>query len=81
MVLQERAVRTRRAILVAAAGVFAEVGFEAATIAEILQRAGVTKGALYFHFASKQELAQAVLAGQLAAVPVPPRQELVLQQG
>jgi AcrR family transcriptional regulator len=79
--LQERAIRTRRAILVAAAAVFAEVGYEAATISEILHRADVTKGALYFHFASKEELAQAVLAGQLSAVPTAPQQELMLQQG
>jgi AcrR family transcriptional regulator len=79
--LQERAVRTRRAVLVAAAAVFAEVGYEAATIAEILARAGVTKGALYFHFPSKEELAQAVLVGQLETVPVVPARELLLQQG
>ncbi|WP_326618799.1 TetR/AcrR family transcriptional regulator [Streptomyces decoyicus] len=81
MALQERAIRTKRAILVAAAAVFAEVGYEAATISEILQRADAAKGSLYFHFASKVELAQAVLAGQLAAIPAPPQQELVLQQG
>ncbi|MEU5599644.1 ScbR family autoregulator-binding transcription factor [Streptomyces sp. NPDC020298] len=81
MALQERAIRTRKSILVAAAAVFAEVGYEAATISEILQRANVTKGALYFHFASKEELAQAVLTDQLASVPVVPPRELVLQQG
>ncbi|MFG2636418.1 ScbR family autoregulator-binding transcription factor [Streptomyces sp. NPDC048362] len=81
MALQERAIRTRRAILVAAAAVFAEVGYEAATISEILSRADVTKGALYFHFASKEELAQAVLSGQLAAVPSAPQQKLSLQRG
>lgn len=81
MAVQERAIRTRQAILAAAAAVFAEVGYEAATISEILQRANVTKGALYFHFASKEELAQAVLANHLAAIPPSPQQELVLQQG
>ncbi|MGW8327506.1 ScbR family autoregulator-binding transcription factor [Streptomyces sp. NPDC055897] len=81
MALQERAIRTRHAILVAAASVFAEVGYEAATISEILHRADATKGSLYFHFASKAELAQAVLDGQLSAVPAPPRQKLTLQQG
>ncbi|MER5546379.1 ScbR family autoregulator-binding transcription factor [Streptomyces sp. NPDC001118] len=81
MALQERAVRTRRAILVAAASVFADVGYEAATISEILHRAEATKGSLYFHFASKAELAQAVLAGQLAAVPALPPTQLMLQQG
>lgn len=78
---QERAVRTRRAILVAAAEVFDEVGYEAATISAILQRAKVTKGALYFHFQSKEELAQAVLSDQLMSVPVVPERELLLQQG
>ncbi|MBV2354055.1 TetR/AcrR family transcriptional regulator [Streptomyces sp. J2-1] len=81
MALQERAIRTRRAILVAAAELFAEVGYEGATIAGILQRAGVTKGALYFHFSSKEQLAQAVLADQLNAVPVAPNRELELQRG
>ncbi|WP_449486743.1 ScbR family autoregulator-binding transcription factor [Streptomyces avidinii] len=81
VVRQERAVRTRRAILEAAAVVFDERGFEAATIAEILAHAGVTKGALYFHFSSKQELAQGVLDAQFGKCLVPPResklQELV----
>lgn len=81
MALQERAIRTRRSILVAAADVFADVGYEAATISEILQRANVTKGALYFHFASKEQLAQAVLTDQLNAVPQTPPRELVLQEG
>ncbi|MEU3742772.1 ScbR family autoregulator-binding transcription factor [Streptomyces sp. NPDC032198] len=81
MAKQERAVRTRDAILVAAAEVFDEVGYEAAAVSEILKRAGVTKGALYFHFASKKQLAQAVLAHQVFAVPEVPERDLKLQQG
>ncbi|MER5547211.1 ScbR family autoregulator-binding transcription factor [Streptomyces sp. NPDC001118] len=81
MAKQERAIRTREKILVAAAEVFAEVGYDAATIAEILKRSEVTKGALYFHFSSKDELAQAVLTDQLSSVPRVPPQELVLQEG
>ncbi|MDQ8707180.1 ScbR family autoregulator-binding transcription factor [Streptomyces sp. LHD-70] len=77
---QERATRTRRSVLVAAASVFDEVGYEAATISEILKRSGVTKGALYFHFPSKQALAQAVLASQFEAVPAVPAQPLKLQE-
>ncbi|MGJ5756560.1 TetR family transcriptional regulator [Streptomyces puniciscabiei] len=80
MAQQERAIRTRQAILVAAAQVFAEVGYQAATIVEILRRADVTKGALYFHFPSKEELAQAVLANQLTGMPQTPPRELKLQQ-
>lgn len=79
MARQERAIRTRQAILVAAAQVFDEVGYEAATISLILRKSGVTKGALYFHFASKEELAQGVLAQQVDALPVAPPQELKLQ--
>ncbi|MEJ8632905.1 ScbR family autoregulator-binding transcription factor [Streptomyces sp. NPDC006475] len=81
MAQQERAIRTREKILVAAAEVFDEVGYDGATISEILKRSGVTKGALYFHFTSKDELAQAVLTNQLASVPPVPRQELTLQEG
>ncbi|MFJ8605178.1 ScbR family autoregulator-binding transcription factor [Streptomyces shenzhenensis] len=64
MARQERAVRTRRAVVEAAASVFAERGYAAATIAEILERAGVTKGALYFHFDSKEALARGVIEEQ-----------------
>ncbi|MEU7021556.1 ScbR family autoregulator-binding transcription factor [Streptomyces sp. NPDC046203] len=79
MARQERAVRTRRKILLAAAGLFDEVGYEAATIAEVLRRCGVTKGALYFHFSSKEELAQEVLAWQAALFPPVPPRPLLLQ--
>ncbi|MFE2013915.1 ScbR family autoregulator-binding transcription factor [Streptomyces sp. NPDC059491] len=73
MAQQARAIRTRRAILEAAATVFAERGYERTTIGEILVRAGVTKGALYFHFASKEEVALGVLDAQMLDVPLPPR--------
>ncbi|MEW2625443.1 ScbR family autoregulator-binding transcription factor [Streptomyces sp. NPDC048106] len=79
MARQERAVRTRRAVLEAAAAVFAERGYAAATIAEILSRAGVTKGALYFHFDSKAALARGVLQEQISAEYHVPR-ELKLQE-
>jgi len=81
MARQERAIRTRLAILTAAASVFDEYGYERATIGEILARAGVTKGALYFHFQSKAALAEGVLGQQFASVSVEPSscklQELV----
>ncbi|MFC9914436.1 ScbR family autoregulator-binding transcription factor [Streptomyces sp. NPDC059862] len=81
MVRQERARRTRQAILRAAAEVFDDRGYKAATIGEVLIRARVTKGALYFHFPSKQALAQGVLSEQFVETPLPPRasklQELV----
>ncbi|MGA5298247.1 ScbR family autoregulator-binding transcription factor [Streptomyces koyangensis] len=81
MVKQERAIQTRKTILSAAARVFEGRGYKAATISEILTAAGVTKGALYFHFPSKEHLAQGVLHEQDQWLPVPERackiQELV----
>ncbi|WP_256642109.1 ScbR family autoregulator-binding transcription factor [Streptomyces murinus] len=68
---QERAVRTREAILRAAAEVFDEFGYSAAGVSKILQRAGVTQGAMYFHFKSKEDLGRAVLVEQAAALALP----------
>ncbi|MFF2961081.1 ScbR family autoregulator-binding transcription factor [Streptomyces sp. NPDC057963] len=83
MAQQARAIQTRRSILVAAAAVFDERGYSSATISEILTRAGVTKGALYFHFTSKEDLALGVMDVQLDSDPLPPQltklQELVDQ--
>ncbi|MFE3329787.1 ScbR family autoregulator-binding transcription factor [Streptomyces sp. NPDC059176] len=72
MVQQERATQTRRQILGAAGEVFSEFGYEAATIAEILERAGVTRGALYFHFCSKEDLARGVLGEAVTLAGVRP---------
>ncbi|GEB62211.1 ScbR family autoregulator-binding transcription factor [Streptomyces gardneri] len=79
MAQQARAIKTRRAILEAAATVFAERGYERTTIGEILVRAGVTKGALYFHFASKEDLALGVLDAQMLDEPMSP-QPIKLQE-
>jgi AcrR family transcriptional regulator len=61
---QERAERTRNAILDAAAEAFEARGFAGASLSDILARAGVTKGALYFHFSSKEGLAKAIVEEQ-----------------
>lgn len=47
---------TRQRILAAAAEVFAAEGYFRATMDDIARRAGLSKGALYFHFPSKEEL-------------------------
>ncbi|MER5201378.1 MULTISPECIES: ScbR family autoregulator-binding transcription factor [unclassified Streptomyces] len=73
MVKQDRAIRTRQTILTAAAKVFEERGYQAATISEILITAGVTKGALYFHFPSKEDLAEGVIHEQDHDLPIPLR--------
>lgn len=81
MAQQERAIRTRKIILEAAAQIFDERGYESTTIADILERADVTKGALYFHFPSKGDLARGVLAAAVTTEGVRPHviklQELV----
>ncbi|MFD4377307.1 ScbR family autoregulator-binding transcription factor [Streptomyces sp. NPDC058486] len=79
MAQQERAIRTRRIILEAAAAIFDERGYKATTIAEVLERAEVTKGALYFHFPSKGDLARGVLEGAVTTDGVRP-QEVKLQE-
>ncbi|ARE72656.1 MULTISPECIES: ScbR family autoregulator-binding transcription factor [Streptomyces] len=58
--MQERSERTRRRLVHAGAEMFHRNGYANATLGEIAAAAGVTKGALYFHFASKDELAEAV---------------------
>lgn len=56
---------TRRRILVAAFREFRQNGFRTADMRSILTAAGVTKGALYHHFQSKQGLGYAVIEGIL----------------
>ena len=53
--------RGRRTLVDAGARLFATRGYTAVGLEEIVQAAGVTKGALYHHFASKAELFRAVL--------------------
>ncbi|MFF2412468.1 ScbR family autoregulator-binding transcription factor [Streptomyces sp. NPDC058092] len=62
---QGRAVRTRHALIRAAAEVFAEEGFPRASLRAISDRAGVSSGALHFHFAHKRQLAEAVEASMV----------------
>ncbi|HEV3172558.1 MAG TPA: ScbR family autoregulator-binding transcription factor [Actinocrinis sp.] len=84
---QERAQRTRDTVLRAAGEAFAEKGFLGTSMADIFARAGVTKGALYFHFSSKEELAFAVISAgeelgnvvvqEVLASDAPPLQKLI----
>ncbi|MEU0743925.1 ScbR family autoregulator-binding transcription factor [Streptomyces sp. NPDC006134] len=58
--MQARSERTRRNLIQASARLFNEHGYASATLGRIAAVTGVTKGALYFHFASKDVLADAV---------------------
>ena len=73
MAQQARAVETRRLILEGAALVFDEMGYDAASIKEILSRVSVTKGAMYFHFPSKEDLARGVLQEQTLHLHLSPQ--------
>jgi AcrR family transcriptional regulator len=59
---QRRAVVTRHGLLEAAGEHFAATGYHGTSLREILEACGVTKGALYFHFPSKQALVEALIA-------------------
>jgi AcrR family transcriptional regulator len=57
----------RRALLAAAAELFAQRGFQGASVDEIAERAGYSKGALYWHFHSKDELCFALMDASVDA--------------
>ncbi|MFB9465667.1 ScbR family autoregulator-binding transcription factor [Streptomyces cinereospinus] len=61
---QERAEITRQAILDGAAAAFDATGFGGTSLSDVAQQAGVTKGALYFHFSSKEALARTLVDEQ-----------------
>ncbi len=61
---QQRAIGTRAAILRGAAEAFRRNGYCSTSLADVATEAGVTKGALYFHFDSKEAIALAVIGAQ-----------------
>jgi AcrR family transcriptional regulator len=63
----EAQARTRRRLLESGARVFARKGFAAATIEEIAERAGFTRGAFYANFDDKGDLFLSILEEQTAA--------------
>jgi AcrR family transcriptional regulator len=65
--LRVDAVRNREMLLAAAEDEFAEHGLSA-SIADIARRAGIAKGTVFRHFATKDDLIAAVVAEHLAAL-------------
>jgi AcrR family transcriptional regulator len=61
-----RRAQTRVRLLHAAADVYAQRGFGGATLDEVAAQAGLTKGAVYDHFGSKENLLLALLEEHLA---------------
>jgi AcrR family transcriptional regulator len=62
---EEKKARTRAQLIEAAATVFARHGYVAASLDEVAEEAGLTKGAVYSNFDSKEDLFQAVIDDRL----------------
>ncbi|MEU1126520.1 ScbR family autoregulator-binding transcription factor [Streptomyces sp. NPDC005899] len=72
--LQKRSMETRSRIIHAAAEIFDEKGYAATSISMILDRAQITKGALYHHFNTKDQIAEALLAVQVPMSRISPHE-------
>ncbi len=57
----DKANATRRQLLDAALAVIGEKGYSSATVDEIVEAAGVSKGVAYYHFKSKAAMAESIL--------------------
>jgi AcrR family transcriptional regulator len=57
----ERGEQTRKRLVSVASKLFGEHGYEATPIELVLERAAISKGALYHHFGNKRQLYEAVL--------------------
>src|SRR5580693_923669 len=67
--MRERAEATRQSLLLAAAHLFDQHGYVGTSISDISRRAGLTSGAVYFHYANKENLARAVVEEHFASWP------------
>lgn len=67
--VQRRAKTTRRFLLEAAARLFDERGYAGTSISDISAGSGRTSGSIYFHYASKEKLALAVIEEHFATWP------------
>lgn len=76
---KEDAEKTRQRIIAAAAEVFARQGVGRTSIGQIAREAGVTRGAVYWHFANKAELYFAMR--EHVTLPMIDRVDLALQRG
>ncbi len=61
MVRQARSGATRRRIIDSAVDLINGIGYPASGLADIIERAELTKGAFYYHFESKEDLATAII--------------------
>jgi AcrR family transcriptional regulator len=68
VVKAERGQATRQHIIAEAGKLFAEAGYEAVAIEAVLRACGLSRGALYHHFAGKEALFTAVLEAEEARI-------------
>jgi len=66
--MQQRSEETRSKILESAIKLFSTRGFNAASVDDICKDAGISKGAFYHHFETKQALFLALLDGWLQTI-------------
>ncbi len=81
-----RSERTRLAIINAGVALFHEYGYHATSVRDVVERAGITKGAFYHHFDSKEILLrliyqeyldyQLAIFNEVVTHPVSPREHL-----
>jgi TetR/AcrR family transcriptional regulator, transcriptional repressor for nem operon len=68
-VSREQVAEHRKAIMVAAARLFRQRGFDDVTVAEVMQEAGLTHGAFYGYFPSKEALIAEAVGHALPFAP------------
>jgi len=66
--MQQRSEETRAKIMESAIKLFSDQGYNKASVDDICTEAGISKGAFYHHFKSKQELFLALLDGWLQTI-------------
>jgi AcrR family transcriptional regulator len=66
--MQQRSEETRTKIMGSAIKLFSSTGYNKASVDDICAEAGISKGAFYHHFKSKQELFLALLDGWLQTI-------------
>ncbi|RRN74596.1 TetR/AcrR family transcriptional regulator [Agrobacterium deltaense] len=65
-VSREQMIENRNRILDVASGLFRQKGFDAVSLSEVMKAVGLTHGAFYSHFSSKDDLIAATIAHALS---------------
>jgi AcrR family transcriptional regulator len=68
--MQTRSIETKGKILRAAQNLISQAGYESASVSDICQSAGISKGAFYHHFPSKQSVFMELLTEWLKGIDV-----------